>query len=248
MKDTNFESSLGFRLNGESLEPLKRVDIPPLETILFVDEQKNELIRNTHQFVKYKIANDVLLWGERGTGKSSLVKAMLNMFKGDLRIIQMFKSDIKILSKLYDILYDQPYSFILFFDDLYFDENSDELRVLKAMLDGSFEERPQNVIVYATSNRRFMQNLEDKQEKFEREALSDKFSLVERFGLRLSFYPFNQNTYLSIVEQKLKSFNIDFDEKVKEEALSFANRNSSFSGRTAKQFVIYYFGKLKIPL
>jgi predicted AAA+ superfamily ATPase len=150
-----FEEFLAFRFKDGKLQPIAHPHLPSFESLLFIERQKEELKRNTLQFVKGYPANDALLWRDRGTGKSSLVKSMLTLFGNEgLRLIQVYKAQVEDLSQLYELLRDSKKRFILFFDDLSFEPEEDQYRLLKSMLDGDLEERPENVLVYATSNRR----------------------------------------------------------------------------------------------
>jgi len=145
-----FQKYMAFRLRGGKIEPVHRPSIPDPEDLLGVDSQKETLLRNTAQFVKGFPANDVLLWGDRGTGKSSLVRSLLKPFaKEGLRIVQLHKWEIPSLSDLYQVLRGKPKKFILFFDDLSFEPSEEAFKLLKSLLDGDIEERPPNVLVYA---------------------------------------------------------------------------------------------------
>ncbi|AAC06633.1 hypothetical protein aq_336 [Aquifex aeolicus VF5] len=142
-----FKEHLAFRLKINKLEPVKHPHIPDINSLLGVEKQKEVLLRNTAQFVKGLPANDVLLWGARGTGKSSLVKALLGVFgKEGLRIVQVTKHEIPELADLYEVLRDKEEKFILFFDDLTFEPHEDAFRLLKSIMEGDVEERPQNVL------------------------------------------------------------------------------------------------------
>ena len=229
-----FKESLAFRLRVSRLEPVKFPHIPNPDTLLNIDRQKKILFRNTERFVSGLPANDVLLWGSRGTGKSSLVKSTLGVFGGQgLRIIQLHKEDIPNLSHLYEALRGKRFKFILFFDDLSFDPSEEAFKLLKSILDGDVEERPDNVLVYATSNRRHIMPDRETEEKFPDESLQERVSLVERFGIRLGFFPFSKEEYLKVVKSLLGD---EFNEDVEEEALRWATERGSFSGRVALQF------------
>ncbi|MDW8066385.1 MAG: DUF815 domain-containing protein, partial [Aquificaceae bacterium] len=188
-----FESYVAFRFKEGRLQPVKHPHIPDFDSLLHIDYQKETLKRNTLQLIKGLPANDVLLWGERGTGKSSLVKSMLGLFaKEGLRIVQVYKMDIMHLSELYDALREREEKFILFFDDLSFEPEDENVRVLKSMMDGDVEERPQNLVIYATSNRRHLMPEVQRDEKFPEESHRERASLVERFGIRLGFFAFGK--------------------------------------------------------
>lgn len=242
-----FKNFLSFRLKNNRIEAVRHPHIPDINTFLFIDRQRDILLRNTHQFVEGFPANDVLLWGARGTGKSSLVKALLGVFgnKG-LRIIQVYKDDIPELAELYEVLRDKEEKFILFFDDLSFEPHEDSFKLLKSLLEGDIEERPQNVLVYATTNRRNLIPEVEEEEKFPEESMQERVSLVERFGIRLHFIPFSQRQYLEIVKKYLDTFGVNMDENIKKEALMWATERGSFSGRVAYQFVKDLLGRLGI--
>jgi len=242
-----FKEYLAFRLKVNKLEPVKHPHVPDINSLFGVERQKEVILRNTEQFVKGLPANDVLLWGARGTGKSSLVKSLLGVFaKEGLRIVQVTKHEIPELAELYEILRDKEEKFILFFDDLTFEPHEDAFRLLKSLLEGDVEERPHNVLVYATTNRRHLSPDVEEGDKFPEEAIHEKFSLVERFGIRLQFPPITQDLYLQIVENYLKKFGIQMNEEVKREALRWATERSSFSGRVAFQFAKDYAGRVKL--
>src|SRR5690606_32505922 len=190
-----------------------------LQDIQVVDGQKEKIQRNTEQFVQGLPANNVLLTGARGTGKSSLVKACLNAYaQRGLRLIEVDKSDLVDLPDIVDIVADRPERFIVFCDDLSFEEGEAGYKALKSILDGSVSATGQNVLIYATSNRRHLlpeymkENLSYTHtadgEVHPGEVVEEKISLSERFGLWVSFYPFSQDEYLSIVAQWLSAFGV----------------------------------------
>ena len=185
--------------------PVEYPHLFDLDDLVGVDIAKDELVRNTAQFVEGYPANNVLLWGERGTGKSSCVKGLLKIFAPrGLRMVEVQKNDLLVLSRIVRLLRGLPLRFILYCDDLSFDEGEISYRELKAVLEGGVEEKPENVLLYATSNRRHLmpEPMDDNlgREIHPEEAVSEKLSLADRFGLTLSFYPFGQDTYLSVVE------------------------------------------------
>ncbi|MBS0325750.1 MAG: ATP-binding protein [Proteobacteria bacterium] len=231
-----------------------------LADLVAIDAQKQAIERNTRQFVAGLPANNVLLTGSRGTGKSSLVKAMLARFatKG-LRLIEVDKADLVDLPDIAERIEREPYRFIVFCDDLTFDAGERGYKALKVMLDGSIAGAAGNVLVYATSNRRhllpeyFAENLETRHEGDEvhpGESVEEKVSLSERFGLWVSFYPFAQDDYLAAVARWLAHFEVkpassgrEADERTRE-ALQFALQRGSRSGRVAWQFARHYAGGL----
>lgn len=222
--------------------------------LLNIDSQKAILTQNTQQFVSGKPANNALLWGSRGTGKSSLIKAMLSAFTDHgLRLVEVDKAFLVNLADIVELLYPRPERFILFTDDLSFEASDPSYKTLKAMLDGSIVAIPDNMLIYATSNRRHLmpenmqENLDSRQfrgQLHESEAVEEKISLSERFGLWLSFYPFSQAQYLETVNHWLHRYGVDplDPEAVRTEALRWALARGSRSGRVAMQFARGYAG------
>lgn len=226
-----------------------------LDDLQGIDRQRGELERNTQQFLKKLPANNALLWGSRGTGKSSLVKALVNEYHGDgLRVLEVDKNDLIDLPDVVEGIQNRPERFLLFCDDLSFESDDSSYKALKAILDGSVHAPPENVLIYATSNRRHLlpeymsENLDAHHvngEIHHSEAVEEKISLSERFGLWLSFYPFKQEQYLEIVNHWLKSFNVraaDSD-AVRAAALQWALARGSRSGRSAYQFARDWAGR-----
>jgi len=220
-----------------------------------IGRQRQELERNTLQFINKLPANNALLWGSRGTGKSSLVKALVNEYHGDgLRVLEVDKNDLIDLPDVVEGIQDRPERFLLFCDDLSFESDDSSYKALKAILDGSVHAPPENVLIYATSNRRHLlpeymsENLDAHHvngEIHHSEAVEEKISLSERFGLWLSFYPFKQNQYLDIVAHWLKSFDVAVvdDDAVRAAALQWALARGSRSGRSAYQFARDWAGR-----
>ncbi len=231
------------------LEPVRAVSRISLSDLKEVEPQKEKLLRNTAQFVAGRPANNVLLTGAKGTGKSSLIKAVLNAFSGQgLRLIEVDKADLVDLPDLIEQVQGRPERFVVFCDDLSFDEGEASYKALKSILDGSVAAASENVLIYATSNRRHLlpermvDDLGGKHgengEIHPGEAVEEKISLSERFGLWISFYPFSQNEYLAIVAQWLRHFGLDEAaiEANRQEALVWALERGSRSGRVAFQF------------
>jgi predicted AAA+ superfamily ATPase len=239
-----------------TLEPVRHVAPMPLDALKEIDVQKEKIERNTRQFVEGKPANNVLLTGARGTGKSSLIRACLQAYAPQgLRLIEVDKADLTDLPDIVDVVANRPEKFIVFSDDLSFDEGEPGYKALKSILDGSVAASTPNVLIYATSNRRHLlpeymkDNLSythtDDGEVHPGEVIEEKISLSERFGLWVSFYPFSQSEYLAIVAQWLSSFGVtavDID-AARPEALVWALERGSRSGRVAYQFARDYAGR-----
>lgn len=226
----------------------------PLVRLAGVGRQTELLVRNTEQFIVGRPANNVLMSGARGTGKSSLVKALLHEYadKG-LRLIEVDKSDLIGLPYLLTLLKERPEKFIVFCDDLSFESGDETYKALKTALDGGLSQRCANVLVYATSNRRhLMPEYFDENagttgmrgEIHQKEAVEEKISLSDRFGLWLSFYPFDQNDYLAAVQNWLEDFGVPYDETAQMAALQWAQTRGSRSGRSAWQFACDWAGRL----
>ena len=227
-----------------------------LGNIQFVDAQKTEIVRNTRQFLQGFTANHVLLTGARGTGKSSLVKAILNEYvKDGLRLIEVEKHDLIHLNQIVNLVRDRKEKFIIFCDDLTFEANDIGYKALKVVLDGSIAGGVDNLLIYATSNRKNLMpeymadNLATRHSDGEirpNETLDEKVALAERFGLWLSFYPFDQDEYLVICKGWLATLNVPWNEAASAAALSFSHTRGMRSGRVAYQFARDYAGKLRL--
>ncbi|MDM0038152.1 ATP-binding protein [Variovorax sp. J22G21] len=238
------------------LEPVRHVAAMALDDLKEIDLQKEKIARNTRQFVEGKPANNVLLTGARGTGKSSLIRACLQTYAPQgLRLIEVDKAELTDLPDIVDVVSGRPEKFIVFSDDLSFDEGEPGYKALKSILDGSIAASTANVLIYATSNRRHLlpeymkDNLTykhtDDGEVHPGEVIEEKISLSERFGLWVSFYPFSQNEYLAIVAQWLSSFGVTAVaiEAARADALVWALERGSRSGRVAYQFARDYAGR-----
>ncbi|MFO1294754.1 MAG: ATP-binding protein [Rubrivivax sp.] len=260
LRAPDWDASVALRYrrrgSGRLLEPVRHLAPIRLADLREIDAHKERLVRNTEQFVAGRRANNVLLSGARGTGKSSLVKAMLNEFAPrGLRLIEVDKSDLVDLPDLVDLVDGRPERFVVFCDDLSFDEGEPGYKALKSVLDGSVAAAGDNLLIYATSNRRhllpeFMRdNLAYKHtedgEVHPGEAVEEKTSLSERFGLWLSFYPFSQAEYLTIVAQWLRNFDVPEGEiaAAQKESLVWALERGSRSGRVAQQFARDWSGR-----
>ena len=245
-------ASVGF------LQPVVHAHKIRLTDLQGIENQRELIEQNTRQFMAGLTANNVLLTGARGTGKSSLVKALLNKYSSEgLRLIEVDKQDLMDLADIVDLIADAPFKFILFCDDLSFDADEPGYKALKVILDGSISATSDNLLIYATSNRRhlmpeFMQeNLETKylgEEIHPGETVEEKISLSERFGLWVSFYPFDQEEYLRIVDYWLGDLGVPVRdrENARSEALQWALTRGSRSGRVAWHFARDWAGRHKI--
>ncbi len=258
---TDWQASIAFRYRKRgsvgSIEPVRHVAPIRLADLKEVEPQKERLLRNTRQFVAGRAANNVLLTGARGTGKSSLIKACLNEFAPQgLRLIEVDKTDLVDLPDIVDVVAERPERFIVYCDDLSFDEGEPGYKAMKSMLDGSVAQASENVLIYATSNRRHLlpeymaENLTythtEDGEVHPGEVVEEKISLSERFGLWVSFYPFTQAEYLAIVAQWLRHFGIADAARIeaaRPEALIWALERGSRSGRVAYQFARDFSGR-----
>ena len=257
----DWSASIAYRYRKRSsghgaLEPVKNIGSMGLGDLREIDDQKEKIKRNTEQFVSGRPANNVLLTGSRGTGKSSLIKACLNEYSGrGLRLIEVDKADLTDLPDIIDVTAGLAEKFIVFCDDLSCEEGEPGYKALKSILDGSIAATTPNVLVYATSNRRHLlpeymtENLTythtEDGEVHPGEVVEEKISLSERLGLWVSFYPFSQDEYLAIVAQWLASFGVDKNaiEAARPASLVWALERGSRSGRVAYQFARDYAGK-----
>ena len=237
------------------LQPVRHPHRLRLADLQRIDRQKAALDLNVRQFLAGRPSNHALLWGARGTGKSSLVKAVLNEHVGrGLRLIEVDKHDLLDLPELVEPLFERPEHFLLYCDDLSFEADDPSYKALKAMLDGSISAAPDNVLLCVTSNRRhllpeYLRENEDARlvggELHHGEAVEEKISLSERFGLWLSFHPFSQDDYLAIVAYWLEQLGwpAGLDEAARQEALRWALQRGSRSGRVAWQFARDWVGR-----
>lgn len=257
----DWNASIAFRYrrrrSGQGvITPVQHIGAMALDDLREIDEQKEKIYRNTAQFVRGVTANNVLLTGARGTGKSSLIRACLHAFASQgLRLIEVDKSDLVDLTDIVELIAARPEKFIIFCDDLSFDEGEAGYKALKSVLDGSVAAASDNVLIYATSNRRHLlpeymsENLTykhtDDGEVHPGEGVEEKISLSERFGLWVSFYPFSQDEYLQIVAQWLGALNVAPDRiaSARPEALLWALERGSRSGRVAYQFAKDFAGR-----
>ncbi len=241
------------------LHPVDALDPVQLEELLGIDQQKQMLEENTRQFLDGFPSNNVLLWGTRGTGKSTLVRALLNRYAAEgLRVIQVDKDDLVYLPDIFAAIREQSYRFILLCDDLSFEAGESSYKMLKSALDGSVYAAPENLLIYVTSNRRHLlpeyetDNLGAKMVKNEihhGEGVEEKISLSDRFGLWVAFNSFSQDQYLEVVEQVMaricrqQGIPPFWDERVRLNAISWSHDKSKRCGRTAVQFAQQCIGR-----
>lgn len=238
-----------WRANKSLLRAVKQIDPINLDALVGIEHQKQQLIENTQRFISGKPANNVLLWGARGTGKSSLIKAVFNQYQSDgLRLIEVGKLDLTDLIDIVDDIRDLPYKFIIFCDDFSFEAGESAITALRSILEGSIEQPPDNILLYATSNRRHLvpeymsdntSTVVTEDEIHYSDAVEDKIALSDRFGLWISFYHGNMDDYLNIVDSYFPAYKGD-RKTLHEAAKAFSFSRASKSGRTAKQFFNQY--------
>lgn len=241
-------SSFRWREN-KGLVEIKNVDPVSFDDLIGYDEQKEELIKNTDVFIDGCKANNVLLYGDSGTGKSSSVKALLNKYKNrGLRLIEITQEQTKFIPEILEVLQNRGLHFIIFMDDLSFEDFETDYKYLKAVMEGGIEAKPDNVVFYATSNRRHLikekwEEREDSSEVHQSDALQEKLSLSERFGITITYLTPDQEQYLKIVKKLANKSGIDIsDRQLKKKALQWEKWYHGRSGRTARQFVDYLAG------
>ena len=261
VEQPDWNASIAFRYrrrrSGQGvIAPVLHVGAMALDDLKEIDDQKEKIQRNTAQFVRGSTANNVLLTGARGTGKSSLVRACLHTYSAQgLRLIEVDKADLVDLTDIVELVAQRPEKFIVFCDDLSFDDGEPGYKALKSVLDGSVAAATPNVLIYATSNRRHLlpeymsENLSykhtDDGEVHPGEGVEEKISLSERFGLWVSFYPFSQDEYLAIVAQWLTALGVSVERiaTARADALLWALERGSRSGRVAYQFAKDFAGR-----
>jgi predicted AAA+ superfamily ATPase len=260
MPDVQWDKAVAFRWRTRQgrgyLQAVPGLSPIALDDLQNVDRQKAAIENNTRQFVQKRPANNVLLTGARGTGKSSLIKACLNAYASQgLRLIEVDKDDLHDLGDIVDLVSNRPERFVIFCDDLSFEDGESGYKALKVALDGSIAAQSDNVLIYATSNRRHLlpEYMKDNEsyrttedgEIHPGEVIEEKISLSERFGLWVSFYPFKQDDYLTIVQHWLGHFGVSQAEieTARGDALIWAIERGSRSGRVAFQFARDWAGK-----
>ena len=253
-------SCTAYKWQDKQLKAIHQPKIMYLDDLKGIERQKEKVIQNTLQFLSGLPANDVLLTGSRGTGKSSIVRALLTQYaeKG-LRLIEIERDDLSDLPLIQELIADRPEKFIVYCDDLAFNAEDENYRSLKSVLDGSLQSGSSNFIIYATSNRRhllpeFMHentpvtkvDVPQYTELHPQEAIEEKISLSDRFGMWLSFYPMDQKLYLEIVEHYLAKADMPMNEEVRAEALRWCQGRGQRSGRAAYQFSKHWIGSQQL--
>ncbi|NNG83071.1 MULTISPECIES: ATP-binding protein [Acinetobacter Taxon 24D] len=258
-QETDFSAS-AYKWQDKQLKAIQQPKKMYLDDLKGIERQKEKVIQNTLQFLKGLPANDVLLTGSRGTGKSSIVRALLTQYESEgLRLIEIERDDLSDLPLIQKLIENRPEKFIVYCDDLAFNAEDENYRSLKSVLDGSLQSGSSNFIIYATSNRRhllpeFMHentpvtrvDVPQYTELHPQEAIEEKISLSDRFGMWLSFYPMDQNLYLEIVEHYLAKANMPMDEFTRAEALRWCQARGQRSGRAAYQFSKHWIGSQKL--
>ena len=253
-------SSSAYKWQDKQLKPIHQPKKMFLDDLKGIERQKEKVIQNTLQFLNGFPANDVLLTGSRGTGKSSIVRALLTAYEAQgLRLIEIERDDLSDLPEIQKITANRPEKFIVYCDDLAFNSEDENYRSLKSVLDGSLQSGSSNFIIYATSNRRhllpeFMHentpvtrvDVPQYTELHPQEAIEEKISLSDRFGLWLSFYPMDQKLYLEIVEHYLAKAEMPFTEETRAEALRWCQLRGQRSGRAAYQFSKHWIGSTQL--
>ena len=234
-----------WHVDPDRLEPVDQVSRVGLELLVGIDRSRDTLLDNTARFAAGYAANNALLWGARGMGKSSLVKAIhgeINVDFNDLKLIELQREDLPSVGRLLNHLRDAPYRFILFCDDLSFSHDDQHYKSLKAVLDGGIEGRPDNVLFYATSNRRHLMPrdmIENERSSAinPSEAVEEKVSLSDRFGLWLGFHPCSQDEYLEMIRGYCRAYHLEIDEQtLRAEAIEWQATRGARSGRVAWQY------------
>ena len=258
-QETNFEAS-AYKWQNQQLKAIQQPKKIYLDDLKGIEKQKEKVIQNTRQFLKGLPANDVLLTGSRGTGKSSIVRALLTEYESEgLRLIEIERDDLADLPMIQKLIENRPEKFIVYCDDLAFNAEDENYRSLKSVLDGSLQSGSSNFIIYATSNRRHLlpefmhentpvtrMDVPQYTELHPQEAIEEKISLSDRFGMWLSFYPMDQNLYLEIVHHYLAKAGMSMTDEVRAEALRWCQARGQRSGRAAYQFSKHWIGSQQL--
>jgi len=243
-----------WRTNKRYLKPIEEIDFIDLDSLIGIDDQKQQICQNTERFLDGYTANHVLLWGARGMGKSSIIKGLLKKYhEVGLRVIEIPKEDLVHLLDICDEIRTLEYKFIIFCDDLSFEEGDSSYKALKSALEGTIEAPPKNILVYATSNRRHLlsEKMSDNAntevidgEIHQGDVVEEKLSLSDRFGISLSFYSVKQEVYLQMVDHYFGDTKSN-KKKIDQEAIRYARQKGIRSGRVARQFYHFYQNILK---
>ena len=258
LKNLSSSNLFVWKTNPDQLINLENNNLLTLEMLIGINNNKKILYNNTLQFAKGFPANNVLLWGARGTGKSSLVKLIHNKISSDynsLKLIQVKKENIPSLDRLLSLLQktQDNYNFIIYCDDLSFSDENDDFKILKVLLDGGLIEKPRNVIFYCTSNRKHLIPRDMSENLYSSisptEAVEEKVSLSDRFGLILGFYPFSQDQFIEMIINYKNNYKIPIsDEETIKEAIEWQQTRGARSGRVAWQFILFLAGKFEVNL
>ena len=258
LQNLNSSNLFIWKTNPDQLIDLENSSLLTLEMLIGINHNKKTLYNNTLQFAKGFSANNVLLWGARGTGKSSLVKLIHNKISSDynsLKLIQVKKEDISSLDRLLSILKQTQnnLNFIIYCDDLSFSDENDDFKILKVLLDGGLIEKPRNVIFYCTSNRKHLipRNMSENVSSSisPTQEVEEKVSLSDRFGLILGFYPFSQDQFIEMIINYKNNYKIPIsDDETIKEAIEWQQTRGARSGRVAWQFILFLAGKYEINL
>ncbi len=250
-------SAFVWHVGPERLVPVETINRVDVSLLVGIDRSRDTLLDNTRRFAAGLPANNALLWGSRGMGKSSLVKAAHGALLADhpdLKLIELLREDLPTVGRLLMHLRSAPYRFILFCDDLSFSHDDQHYKSLKAVLDGGIEGRPENVLFYATSNRRHLMPrdmIENERSSAinPSEAVEEKVSLSDRFGLWLGFHPCTQDEYLAMIDRYCAAYHVDIaDETLRAEAIEWRQTRGAVSGRVAWQFITDLAGKRGVKL
>ena len=258
LQNLNSSNLFIWKTNPDQLIGLENSSLLTLEMLIGINHNKKVLYNNTLQFAKGFSANNVLLWGARGTGKSSLVKLIHNKISSDynsLKLIQVKKENIPSLDRLLSLLQktQDNYNFIIYCDDLSFSDENDDFKILKVLLDGGLIEKPRNVIFYCTSNRKHLIPRDMSENLYSSisptEAVEEKVSLSDRFGLILGFYPFSQDQFIEMIINYKNNYKIPIsDDETIKEAIEWQQTRGARSGRVAWQFILFLAGKYEVNL
>ncbi len=256
--DLGVADAFVWHVGPDRLEPVARVSRVPIGLLVGIDRSRDTLLANTMQFARGDAANNVLLWGARGMGKSSLVKSAhaeaAHAHPGRVKLIELHREDLPSIGRLLGVLRGSECRFILFCDDLSFDRDDSHYKSLKAVLDGGIEGRPDNVVLYATSNRRHLMPrdmIENERQSGVNpaEAVEEKVSLSDRFGLWLGFHPCDQDAFLAMIRGYCDAFGIGIpDDELRAEAIEWSQTRGSRSGRVAWQYVTDLAGRRGVKL